>query len=352
MKGRLIFETGEEFFGDLLTDDIAIGEVVFNTAMTGYQEIITDPSYCDQIINFTYPLIGNYGVNKNFNESNKPYIKGIILNELCSFGSNWEMEEELKTFFNKNKVPVLYNVDTRAITKFIRSKGSAKGIILPANTPKEKALTLFHKPLDNNLVKKVSTEKIYEIKGDGPKVVVMDFGIKKSILKGLIDKGFHLIVVPYDTSIEEINKIKPDGLFLSNGPGDPMDLPQVIDRIKVLAKKYPTFGICLGHQLISIAFGCSTYKMKFGHRGSNHPVKDIKTGKVYITSQNHGYAVDFSYLENTDLEVSHISLNDNSIEGVRHKSLPIFSVQYHPEGNPGTNENYYLFQEFKKLITK
>lgn len=354
MKGKLILEDGSVFTGTLLNNIKATGEVVFNTGMTGYQEILTDPSYCRQIVTLTYPLIGNYGVAAKFMQSRKSFVNGFIIGELCLEGSNWQMEGELADFLTRQGIPCLYNVDTRAVTRKIRSAGTMKGIIVPEDASKTEIDELFNVPIKKDVVKEVTTPEAYEIKsesGEGPEVVVMDFGIKQNILTSMHDLGCNLKVVPASTTAEEILAMNPDGIFLSNGPGDPKDVPEVIEEVKKLIGRKPMFGICLGHQLISLALGADTYKLKFGHRGSNQPVKNLLNTRVHITSQNHGYAVDDKSLEGLPLEVTHVNVNDGTVEGVRHTSLPLFSVQYHPEASPGPDDNMYLFDQFWTLLT-
>lgn len=353
MKGKLILEDGKVFHGDMLDERPVMGEVVFNTGMTGYQEILTDPSYCKQIVTLTYPLIGNYGAAKKFDQSRKCFFNGFIIGELCDDGSNWQKEEELSDFLKRNDIPCLYNVDTRAITRHIRSAGSMKGVLVPEGTSQEEIDALMKPEIPRDVVSVVTTEKTYKMENaGGPHVVVMDFGVKRHILESLHNLGCDLTIVPAFTKAEEVLALNPDGIFLSNGPGDPKDLPEIIEEVKKLAGKKPTFGICLGHQLLSLAFGANTFKLKFGHRGSNQPVKNLLTGRVHITSQNHSYAVDEKSLENLPLEVTHISVNDGTVEGIRHKDLPIFSVQYHPEAAPGPDDNRYLFDQFWKMLQK
>ncbi|SFL91844.1 glutamine-hydrolyzing carbamoyl-phosphate synthase small subunit [Pelosinus propionicus] len=352
MKGKLILEDGSVFYGKLVGDSAAVGEVVFNTGMTGYQEILTDPSYCGQIVALTYPLIGNYGVAELFQQSRKSFVRGFIISELCEEPSNYQCENTLTQYLTENKIPCIYGVDTRAITRRIRSNGTMKGVIVPDDASDEVIKKYFAVVPEVKEVQEVTTPEIYVMENNGPHIVVMDFGIKQNILNSLHNLGCKLTVLPADATSEELLKLNPDGIFLSNGPGDPKDVPYAIETIKELIGKKPIFGICLGHQLIALALGADTYKMKFGHRGSNQPVKNLLTGRVHITSQNHGYAVEESSLENIDVSITHRSVNDNTVEGMRHKELPVFSVQYHPEASPGPDDNTYLFDEFMALLPK
>jgi carbamoyl-phosphate synthase small subunit len=352
MKGKLMLEDGSVFYGELLGDVGAVGEVVFNTGMTGYQEVLTDPSYCGQIVTMTYPLIGNYGTAAVFNQADKSYVRGFVISELCTKPSNWLIEGSLPHYLATYKIPCIYGVDTRAVTRKIRSAGTMKGIIVPEGAAQSEIKALFDTPPEIEVVAEVTTKKIYRMPAQGPRVVVIDYGIKRNILNSMAKVGIDLTIVPADTSAAEVLALNPDGVFLSNGPGDPKDVPKSIATVKELIGKKPIFGICLGHQLLALAMGANTYKLKFGHRGANHPVKDLFTGRVYITSQNHGYAVEEATLAGKDLIVTHRAVNDETVEGMKHMHLPIFSVQYHPEAAPGPDDNTYLFDEYMALLRK
>ena len=354
MKGKLVLENGTIFEGTLLGGMPIVGEVVFNTGMTGYQEILTDPSYADQIITLTYPLVGNYGVTREVDQSSKPYCKAMIVGELCTFPSNWQNEGAFEEYMRMHGIPCLYDVDTRAITRAIRSHGVMKGVICPVDTPQDKIDALLAQPLATDHIMRVTTKWEGHRGSDTAEfhVAVYDFGIKENILQSLENEGCKLTIFPANTKAETVMECKPDGIFLSNGPGDPKDVPEIVEEIKKLVGQKPIFGICMGHQLIARAFGGETYKLRFGHRGSNHPVKDLDTNRVYITSQNHGYAVDEASLEGSGLQVSHRSVNDGTVEGLVHTELPIMSVQYHPEASPGPTDNVYLFERFKELMRR
>lgn len=352
MKGKLILEDGSVFYGNMLQEAGAVGEVVFNTGMTGYQEILTDPSYCGQIVTLTYPLIGNYGTAGLFEQARQSYVRGFVISELCTEPSNWQAENSLTDYLKARDIPCIYGVDTRAITRRIRSHGTMKGIIAPESASKAQIAELMARPPKLDVVHEVTTKEIYQMPNDGPHVVVMDFGVKRNILHSLHKIGCRLTVVPAYTTAREILAMQPDGVFLSNGPGDPKDVPEAIAEIRELIGQKPMFGICLGHQLIALALGADTYKLKFGHRGSNQPVKNLKTGRVHITSQNHGYSVDEASLAGKNLVITHRAVNDGTVEGMSHKDIPLFCIQYHPEAAPGPDDNTYLFNEFWTLLTQ
>jgi carbamoyl-phosphate synthase small subunit len=359
MKAFLVLEDGTVFegkgFGAIGTQH---GEVVFNTSMTGYQEILTDPSYCGQIITMTYPLIGNYGVNSEDFESGRSFARGFVVREWSDHPSNWRNEKPINEFLKEQGIIGISNIDTRALTRKIRNHGVMRGVITTEEHDTQKLIKLAQeapKISGQELVPEVTTKEVYhEIPQDGAdyKVVMMDFGGKRNIIRSLQNYGCEVIVVPAQTNAEEILSYNPDGIMLSNGPGDPVDVPYAIDTVRDLIGKKPIFGICLGHQIVGLALGAQTYKLSFGHRGGNHPVKDLKSGRVHITSQNHGYVIDEESLKTIDVEVSHINLNDGTIEGIRHKSLPLFSVQYHPEASPGPTDSEYLFEEFISLMKR
>ena len=346
MKGYLLLEDGKRFAGTFPgRARESWGEVVFNTGMCGYQEVISDPSYAGQIVVMSYPLIGNYGVNAADNESEKVYIKGLIVRELCTRHSNWRAEASLDDYLTERGIIVLEGIDTRALTRYLRSRGTMKGII--TSDPDYNFAKLKEVEAEG-LVERITPKEIEHIPGTGKKLVLVDFGIKSRILHYLREKNFDIYRVPASTGVAEIRALQPDGLFLSNGPGDPKEVKGMVETLQELMPIMPIGGICLGHQLIALALGYDTYKMKFGHRGINHPVKDLVTNRVYITSQNHGYAVN-GETEQKDTFVSHINLNDKTVEGIHHRSLPIFSVQYHPEAAPGSEDSKYLFDEFEAL---
>ncbi len=352
MKGILYLEDGSSFIGQGFgKKGTSIGELVFNTSITGYQEILTDPSYAGQIITMTYPLIGNYGVNKYECESSKVHARGFIVKSYSERPSNYLSEKSVDDMLKEMNIVGVHDVDTRSITKKIRNKGALKCVISNEELDiKELKDMLNNYDEKQDWMKEVSTEKIFSIKGNGPKVALIDFGVKTNIIRNLKKYDCNITVFPYDSSYEDIMSIEPDGILLSNGPGDPKEATIGIKTVKALINKVPILGICLGHQILALAVGCDTYKMKYGHRGGNHGIYDIERDKSYITSQNHGYAVDKESINEKDMIVTHINLNDNTVEGMRHKYLPVSSVQFHPEGAPGPTDTEYLFNEFVKQI--
>lgn len=355
LPGVLVLEDGTVYEGEAFGAlGRSFGEVVFNTGMTGYQEVLTDPSYAGQIVNMTYPLIGNYGVNPDDNQSRRPWVRGFVVREACAEPSNWRSQEALPEFLARHGIIGLAGVDTRALTRRLRTYGTMRGLLstLPEDVANPQALVqeVRERQLDGpSLVPTVTTPAPYRLPGTGPRVVVVDLGIKLNILRQLTAYDLDLVVVPNRASAAEILALEPRGVVLSNGPGDPKDVPETIATVRELIPRLPIFGICLGHQILGLALGGDTYKLKFGHRGSNHPVKDLLTGRVYITSQNHGYALAAESLPPA-VEVTHRNLNDGTVEGIRHRELPLYSVQYHPEASPGPEENRYLFEEFVRLV--
>lgn len=351
---QLVLEDGSVYKGYGFGADVEMaGEVVFNTAMTGYQETISDPSYNGQIITFTYPLIGNYGINRDDYETINPSIKGIITREICRKPSNFRNEFTLDEVLKDLDIPGISGIDTRSLTKKIREHGTIKGIIVSADKdPQEVVENLRSNLLPTNQIEQVSTKKAFLSSGRGMRVVLIDLGMKSGIMRELNSRDCDIVVMPHNATAKEILRQKPDGIMLSNGPGDPTDVPETIAALKELIGKVPIFGICMGHQLISLACGAKTYKLLFGHRGANQPVLNLQTGKVDITAQNHGFAVDIDSLEGTDLELTHIAVNDRTCEGVRHKKYPVFSVQYHPEASPGPHDPNYLFDIFIENMKK
>lgn len=355
MKKRLlILEDGSVYEGyGFGAEHFQVGELVFNTGMSGYQEVLSDLSYCGQIVMMTYPLIGNYGINRDDFESLDPAVFGFVVKEYCKQPSNFRYDLTLDAFLKMKNIPGICHVDTRAITRKLRSSGTMRAIMAHADAD-VKAVVAMLKNTDflHDQVARVSTQKPFPIPSRGKKVVLMDFGAKHGIIRELSRRHCDLMVVPYDTSAEAILALHPDGVMLSNGPGDPKDMGTAIHEIRKLIGNVPIFGICLGHQLISLACGANTIKLKFGHRGCNHPVVNLENGKVEITSQNHGFAVEEASLAQTDLIMTHQALNDKSVEGVRHKHYPVFSVQYHPEAAPGPEDANYLFDQFMELMEK
>ena len=347
------------------------GEVVFNTSLTGYQEIATDPSYSGQIVVLTNPQIGNYGTNQADNEAARPFIEGLIVREFSPISSNWRSELVTDEYMERYKVPVLAEIDTRALVRHLRTHGVMRGII-STNVSDPAALVQKAKSIrkmdGTDLAKVVSTKSIYtfdendarnqsgdpllppSLDGSPLHVVAYDFGMKQNILRMLTREGCRVTVVPAQTSADDVLALKPDGVFLSNGPGDPEPVDYAVRAIRQIMGRVPVFGICLGHQLCGLALGGKTYKLKFGHHGGNHPVRNNRTGRVEITAHNHNFAVDPDSINANDVELTHVDLNDNTLEGLRHKSLPLFSVQYHPEAAPGPHDSHYLFSDFRKLM--
>ncbi|MCH4172506.1 MAG: carbamoyl phosphate synthase small subunit [Lactobacillus sp.] len=350
MKRYLILEDGSVFEGTGFGAPVTTtGEIVFNTGMSGYQETITDQSYNGQIVTFTYPLIGNYGINRDDYESIIPTCKGVVVHEAARRASNWRNQLSLDEFLKAKKIPGISGIDTRALTKRIRSEGTMKASIMDAADDHAfdqlKALVL-----PKNQVQQVSTSQAYPSPDMGRNIVVVDFGLKHSILREFSRRNCNVTVVPYNTSAAEILNLDPDGVMLTNGPGNPTDVPEAIEMIQSIQGKIPIFGICLGHQLLALANGCETYKMRFGHRGFNHPVREIATGRIDFTSQNHGYAVRAASVDKDQLMITHEEINDHSVEGLRHRFYPAFSVQFHPDAAPGPHDAHHLFDEFMEMI--
>ncbi|MDR7240045.1 carbamoyl-phosphate synthase small subunit [Neobacillus drentensis] len=341
-NGYLTLETGEVFEGVLIgADKDSLGEVVFNTSMTGYQEIITDPSYAGQIITFCYPIIGSYGINAIDNESITPALAGVVIGDLCETPSHYQSVNKFSEKLMQAGVPGIAGIDTRLLVKTIRSRGTVKGYL-----SKTKNIDNLGPDNQSFWVDKVSTKKIQYFKNNGPHVVLMDYGFKKSILNALLDENCAVTIVPYHTPYEKIKALNPDGVLFSNGPGDPMELKKWFPEIKKITQNYPTLGICLGHQLIALAYGAKTEKLAYGHRGGNHPVKELMTGKVKITAQNHGYVVVDESIDNKLFDISYRNVNDRSIEGLKHKNYPIQTVQFHPEAHPGPSDTEYILKDF------
>jgi carbamoyl-phosphate synthase small subunit len=368
MRAALALADGRVFYGQAFGAPGEISaEVVFNTSMSGYQEILTDPSYRGEIVTMTYPMIGNCGINQEDVESERPHLAGFIVKEACDIPSNWRSEMTLDAYLQQHNIIGLAGIDTRALVRHIRNKGAQTGIISTVDLDAESLVAKAQAApsiVGVDLVKEVTCEEAYnwnegtwdlaegyeQVQGPSEfKVVAYDFGIKRNILRNLVSKGCSVTVVPANTSAEEVLAMQPDGVFLSNGPGDPEPITYAQENIRKLLGKVPLFGICLGHQLLAIALGGSTYKLKFGHRGGNQPVRRGEGHNVEITSQNHGFAVDAESLQD-DAVVTHINLNDNTVEGLQHKVLPAFSVQYHPEASPGPHDANYLFGEFIKMM--
>ena len=354
-RGALVLEDGRIFRGEpfgALVD--AEGEAVFNTTMTGYQEVSTDPSFYGQIVCMTYPLIGNYGVTPDDEESRQPWIAGMIVREYCDEPENWRSHGTFANYLQEHGIPALHSVDTRALTRHIRSNGDMRALIVSnavEHSDEELRERARHAwaPGDVNVIKDVTTIEERDVRADGPiHLALIDCGVKENIIRSLHRRGVQVTVVPYDTPATEIFALGVDGVLTSPGPGDPMNTGIAVDSVRsIITSGIPYMGVCLGHQLLALAVGASTNKLKFGHRGGNHPVKDLATGAVHITSQNHGYQVDAASMPvEQGWRVSQINLNDGSVEGLEHESLPIFSIQYHPEGSPGPQDNQYLFDRF------
>ncbi|MCK8827473.1 glutamine-hydrolyzing carbamoyl-phosphate synthase small subunit [Natroniella acetigena] len=352
-KVILALEDGRYFEGQSFgaTGEVT-GEVVFNTSMTGYQEVLTDPSYKGQLVTMTYPLIGNYGVNGEDTESIEVQVSGFIVKEDCDMPSNWKSEGGSSQYLAQHHIIGIKGIDTRALTKHIRQEGMMQGII---STEESDPQILIAKAkasqFPSDVVEQVTTDKIYTLGSNSAQhnLVVVDLGVKGSILDSLVQLGCQITVVPATTSAEEIKRLNPTGVLLSNGPGDPKDIPEVVEMVRELIGALPLSGICLGHHVLGLALGGKTYKMKFGHHGGNQPVKDLSSGRIFITSQNHGYALEKDSLP-SDVKVTHLNLNDGTVEGIKHQQLPIFSVQYHPEAAPGPEDSGFLFTKFLEMM--
>lgn len=349
MKGKLILENGMEFegkcFGYL---EESFGEVVFNTGMTGYQEILTDPSYYGQIVVMTYPLIGNYGINFDDVQSESAKVKGFVVRELCDNPSNWRNEMSLNAYLKEERIIGIEGVDTRHLTKLIRNSGTMKGIIVTEGSQIDVDKYFENNPVEN-AVKMVTRKEELSIDGSHKKVTILDLGTKTNIINSFIERNCRVTILPAFSTIDEIMNTNPDCLFLSNGPGDPKDLKEIIENVKKIIGKMPIIGICLGHQIIALACGADTEKMKYGHRGSNHPVKNLLNEKVTITSQNHGYVVKKDTIPK-DFEITHINMNDFTVEGIRNIDKKLMSVQFHPEACPGPHESKYIFDDFLSIV--
>ncbi|MCL5409172.1 MAG: glutamine-hydrolyzing carbamoyl-phosphate synthase small subunit [Candidatus Omnitrophica bacterium] len=355
-KGYLVLENGQIFSGNIFgAHKKTFGELIFNTSMTGYQEITYDPSYKGQIVVMTYPLIGNYGTNKEDVESYKIHLEGFVVKELSKNPSNWQADISLEELFKKNNVTGIENIDTRKLTLILREQGALKAGIFPAdeNNFKNMIQETINSPsiVGKDIVKKVIKKEPYWWSKTGKyKVLVIDCGVKYNILQLLAKQNFAVRVIPADYPYQEIIKEKPDGILISNGPGDPQPLDYLVQTLSNLIERYPVFGICLGQQILGMVFGGKIYKLKFGHHGANHPTKTLKTGKIDITVQNHGFCVDINSLKDPNCEITHINLNDGTMEGFRHKKYPAFSVQFHPEASPGPHDANYIFNEFWTMI--
>jgi carbamoyl-phosphate synthase small subunit len=372
MEAILALEDGRIFSGrGYGAKGECYGEVVFNTSLTGYQEIFTDPSYAGQIVVLTNPEIGNYGTNPEDNEATRPYIEGLVVRQFSPVSSNWRSQQVTDEYLEKFKIPVIADIDSRALVRHLRTHGVMRGVISSIETDPQKLVAkarAIPKMDGTDLAKVVTTKQRYQwetgtrLLGPEPAhaekkeppvsrhVVAYDYGIKQNILRMLVDRGCRVTVVPAMTSAEDVMALAPDGVFLSNGPGDPEPCNYAYENIRKLMGKTPIFGICLGHQLVGLALGGKTYKLKFGHHGGNHPVKQLETGKIEITAHNHNFAVDPDSLKESEVIKTHIDLNDSTLEGLRHRTLPLFSVQYHPEASPGPHDSHYLFGDFMRLM--
>lgn len=352
MKAILALEDGTQFVGQSVgATGTCIGEVVFETGMTGYLEVLTDPSFVGQLVTMTYPLIGNYGVNTEDQESSKPHVKGFIVRELCDEPSNFRSQETLNNYLKRHNIIGIQGIDTRALTRILRNKGTMNGVI---STDTDFLLEDWIEKLQNhkliNPVEQVTSKEVVHIEGKGRRVAILDYGAKTSIIDCLIKRNCDLYVFPAASEADAILEVEPDGIMLSNGPGNPKDCAFQIDVLRKLVGIKPMFGICLGHQLAALAYGADTGKLKYGHRGGNHPVKDLANNRTYITSQNHGYVVLAEKLDSKKAVVSHININDGTVEGIRYLDTPTFTVQFHPEASPGPKETEYLFDQFMALI--
>jgi len=355
VKAYLVIEDGSIYAGRAFgSTGEAFGELIFNTSMTGYQEIIFDPSYKGQIVVMTYPLIGNYGTNSRDIESYKIHLEGFVVKEKSKIFSNWRAEQSLDELFKQQGIIGIEDIDTRKLTEFIRDKGAQKAGIFTTQLDKNIMVEKVKKSVSivgRDIVKDVIKDEPYIWSSQGKyKVVVIDCGVKYNILRLLAERNLKVVVYPATAPFQEIEKESPDGILISNGPGDPEPLEYVIKNVSNLVEKYPVFGICLGQQILGQVFGGKTYKLKFGHHGANHPVKDLRTGKILITVQNHGFCVDINSIKDPNIEITHMNLNDNTLEGIEHKKFPVFSVQFHPEDSPGPRDARYMFDKFYSLI--